>query len=114
MIYHFLPKSIYTEQFLDFICDETKAFYDSHLFLILSNNINDKDKYLNNKNIKNVFNFFSILKVFLCLKKNDRIIMHSYSHPYLYLASACCLWKLNKVAWLVWGGDLYFFNIKKN
>lgn len=114
MIYHFLPKSIYTEQFLDFMCDDINAFYDSHLFLILSNNINSKDnKYLDNKNIKNIFNFFSILKVFLCLKKNDRIIIHSYSNPYLYLASVCCCWNLSKIAWVIWGGDLYFYNMKK-
>ena len=113
MIYHFLPKSIYTEQFLDFMCDDINAFYDSHLFLILSNNINSRDKYIDNKNIKNIFNFFSILKVFLCLKKNDRIIIHSYSNPYLYLASVCCCWNLSKIAWVIWGGDLYFYNMKK-
>lgn len=114
MFYHFLPQGIYAHQFINFMRSNKKEIFNNHVFLFLSHGEKEENVTFSANDSKNVFTFFSILKFFLCLKKNDRIIIHNYSHPYLYFASACCWWKLNNVAWLVWGGDLFFFNIVKN
>lgn len=113
MIYHFLPQGIYADQFVNFMRHNRDVILGKHLYLFLSHGEKEKNISFSDNDSINVFSFFSVLKVFLFLKKTDRIIIHNYSHPYLYLVSACCWWKLNKVSWLVWGGDLYFFNIKK-
>ena len=114
MIYHFLPQGNYADQFLSFMRLNKKNFSNEHKFLFLSYGENTKNKSFCSDDSKNTFTFISILKVFLCLKKHDAVIIHNYSHPYLYLACACVWWKLGRVVWKVWGGDLYWHTeIKK-
>ena len=108
MIYHFLPQGNYADQFLSFMRLNKKKFSDAHKFLFLSYGENTENKSFCSNDSKNTFTFLSILKIFLCLKRHDAVIIHNYSHPYLYLACACVWWKLDRVVWKVWGGDLYW------
>ncbi|MEG1088236.1 MAG: TDP-N-acetylfucosamine:lipid II N-acetylfucosaminyltransferase [Bacteroidales bacterium] len=62
---------------------------------------------------KYVYNFFKLFKLFLFSKRNDRFILHSYMHPYLYLFSLLTFWNLKKMIWIIWGGDLYFYREPK-
>ena len=108
MIYHFLPQGNYADQFLSFMRLNKKNFSGEHKFLFLSYGENTENKSFCSDDSKDTFDFLSILKIFLCLKKHDAVIIHNYSHPYLYLACACVWWKLDRVVWKVWGGDLYW------
>lgn len=114
MIYHFLPQGNYADQFLSFMRMNKKSFSNEHIFLFLSYGENTENKSFCSDDSKNTFTFLSILKIFLCAKKQDAVIIHNYSHPYLYLACACVWWKLDRVVWKVWGGDLYWYTeVKK-
>ncbi|QKS92642.1 hypothetical protein [Treponema phagedenis] len=113
MVYHFFPQGIYANQFIDFMRKNTDKLYNEHKFLFLSYGETEPNKIFDSKDCANVYSFFSILKIFLFAKKDDRFIIHNYTHPYLYLSTACMCWKLKKVAWIIWGGDLYWHNSPK-
>jgi len=109
VIYHFLPGEIYTAQFINFMRINKSCLINEHLFLLLYNNHTEMS-FFDARDCKYTLSFFDILKKIFLLKKNDRIILHSYSHPYLYLALVLCWWNLHKTTWHIWGGDLYWHN----
>lgn len=116
MIYHFLSQNMYADQFLDFMRKNKDLICCEHLFLFKNNGIVtgvNKNNSFSSDDSKKIFSFFDFLKIFLFLKRNDRIIFHSYSHPYLYFVAACCWWNLHKITWIIWGGDLYWYNTTK-
>ncbi|QEJ95415.1 hypothetical protein FUT79_09485 [Treponema phagedenis] len=113
MIYHFFPQGVYADQFIDFMRINAGKLYNEHKFLFLSYGETEPNKIFDSKDCANVYSFFSILKIFLFAKKNDRFVIHNYTHPYLYLSTACMCWKLKKIAWKIWGGDLYWYNSPK-
>ena len=43
----------------------------------------EKTDILTNRKDVRYVSFFRLLKLFLLLKNNDRVILHSYSHPFL-------------------------------
>lgn len=54
------------------------------------------------------------MKLFLFSKQEDRFVLHSYMYPWLYLSCFLTPWNSKKILWVIWGGDLYFYNEEKN
>lgn len=104
MVYHICNGSIYISQFYSFSRDFVIHQDIEKQFIFLNkNNLGlkgDDVKYLS---------FIQLLKLFVSLKKNDRVILHSYNHPLLYICCFICSFKLSQFAWVIWGGDLFFY-----
>lgn len=109
MIYHICNPSIYISQFYLF-----SNKYKIHGNLDFRYIFLEKTDILTNRKDVRYVSFFRLLKLFLLLKNNDRVILHSYSHPFLYVCCFLCFFKLNRFAWVIWGGDLYFYREYKN
>lgn len=61
--------------------------------------------------IRNFILPFSNLKLYFKLKKADRIIIHSLASPWLLIYIALNRNIANKVTWVIWGKDLYFYKL---
>lgn len=111
MIYHLLSSNVYMDRFIDFMEFNKSKFDNRHCYVFTTNEIYKK---FNEKSCTNCYKLIDIIKLFVFSKKNDRFILHSYSHPWLYLVSFITFWNLKKIVWVIWGGDLYFYNEKKS
>lgn len=75
-----------------------------------------KDSYfaeigLNTKFISNFFNPFENMKLIGPLMKADKVIVHSLASPFLLLLIALSPSIGNKIHWVIWGKDLYFYQM---
>lgn len=75
-----------------------------------------KDSYfaeigLNTKFISNFFNPFENMKLIGPLIKADKVIVHSLASPFLLLLIALSPSIGNKIHWVIWGKDLYFYQM---
>lgn len=101
MIYHiFNSAGVYEKKFVEFLQENSKNIVGKHIFFFINN--------------KSIYTFFKLLKLFLFLRKRDRVVYHSLTNPFLYLLGPFFRFHLKKVTWLVWGGDLYYFINEKN
>ena len=109
MIYHIFNYGVYAKQFYSFTYSN-KVLCDIPQCFVFLNCENLEAKKMNNtlflSSFKNIFSFF------YGLKRCDKIIFHSYNHPYLYFICLLFLRKMSCASWLVWGADLYFYRIK--
>lgn len=110
MIYHILTSNIYTERFIQFMKTRRLDWVGKHQFIFVNSSKNKK-----NDEVDCIYkdNFWDLLRLFLFSKKTDRFILHAYMHPYLYLICFLAFWNQKKVSWIIWGGDLYFYDIAK-
>lgn len=75
-----------------------------------------KDSYfaeigLNTKFISNFFNPFENMKLIGPLMKAEKVIVHSLASPFLLLLIAFSPSIGNKIHWVIWGKDLYFYQM---
>jgi dTDP-N-acetylfucosamine:lipid II N-acetylfucosaminyltransferase len=110
MIYHVMPQGIYTRQFCSFMRDNKRSIFGEHTFIFLRS---FPDQLPDGNNYLAVNSFWSWSKFFFSLRITDRIIMHSYGDPWLYILCSIFRHRLRRFTWVIWGGDLYFYRIFK-
>ena len=98
----------FSEPYIEFI---NKNFNDSeHFFYHIG-----QDKRTNKVRRKNI-TFVTKLKYFILVKdmyKTERIFLHGLFSPHIVIILFIQPWLLKKCYWIVWGGDLYYYNRKK-
>ena len=109
MIYHIGEVNIYMERFVRFMRQNKTRLEGEHYYVFYGNKTpKDLD------HCKYVKNLWALLKLFLFSKQEDRFVLHSYMYPWLYLSCFLTPWNSKKILWVIWGGDLYFYNEEKN
>lgn len=111
MIYHIFNYGVYAKQFYSFTFSNGLLSGIPQCFVFLNCKNQETEKLENTfslSTLKDVFSFF------YRLRKSDKIIFHSYNHPYLYFVCFLFLHKMHYASWLIWGADLYFYRIKKD
>lgn len=104
---HYFPYEKFTLPYIQFINENYSS--EDHLFVLYG----DKVSY-SVENYENIIEFEKSLKFTLYLLKamfkSKKIIMHSLNGylTFLLMLQPCLL---KKCFWIVWGGDLYNFNI---
>lgn len=53
-------------------------------------------------------------RLFLMLHRADKVILHGLFNPRVITLLACCPWLLAKSYWVIWGGDLYAYQIMRS
>ena len=101
----------YPEKFLPEYRDFIARHFDSgqHQFLFLGcggrHHIEASNCYFMPPNV------FGYLKLFLYLLQANKIVLHGLFSEKLIFALACFWWLPKKCYWVVWGGDLYDYQI---
>lgn len=106
MLFHLVDsKSPYSLELYNFFSRYKESFNTDMTFVSYSRNV------IEEKGIQIVYitSFLDFLKLFANFKKEDRVIFHSFFHPYLYLLSVTFFWKLHLITWVIWGGDLFLY-----
>jgi dTDP-N-acetylfucosamine:lipid II N-acetylfucosaminyltransferase len=107
MIYHITGDGVYSRQFYELMRKYREVISIPQHFVF----INSVSKTtFSGRNTSTFFSFWSLFFFFIKLKKSDRVVLHSYNHPWLYILCFIFWWRLNKMAWVIWGYDLYFYN----
>jgi hypothetical protein len=93
---------------MEFVIDH---FFDEHIFL----NYYGKSQHLDtnktlNLSIKNSRNYIKILRY---LYKSKKIVIHGLFDPKLVAILFVQPWLLKKCYWVMWGGDLYYYQLRK-
>lgn len=73
-------------------------------YLELSNNV-----YLSERKISSRFKYYS--KAVMAMNKSSKIIIHGLFDPYLVVLLFSMPWLLKKSYWVMWGGDLYSYQL---
>lgn len=110
MIYHIFNYGVYAKQFYSFTYSN-KVLCDIPQCFVLLNCKNLEVRTWNN--VLLVSSFKNLFSLFYRLSEHDKVILHSYNHPYLYFLCFLFLKKIKVFSWSVWGSDLYFYRIKK-
>lgn len=94
--------------FVDFV--QTNFKFDKQIFVLFGDTTKYPIKsYENIFHIKNVKNLAFFLKN---LYKADKIILHSLFHQKIVKLLAIQPWLLKKCYWVMWGGDLYHYQLR--
>ena len=108
------------------VFNDQKKFSREYFKMLSDNGVNlsnmmlihygKKDSYfaeigLDTKFISNFFNPFANLKLIGPLLKADKVIVHSLASPFLILLIALSPSTGNKIHWVIWGKDLYFYHM---
>ncbi len=54
-----------------------------------------------------------LFEYFVTLNRSEKIIIHGLFNPRLVFALAMQPWLLKKCYWIMWGGDLYFYELRE-
>lgn len=110
-ILHLMHESIFTKNFINFI--QSESIVGHHKFFIRKKHADQRKSPNQNKSYFS-FNFFGVLKhlfkIYIELKKTDKVFLHSFQDPRFIIIFTILFNKLDKIYWVVWGGDLYSFN----
>jgi len=115
MILHIFSDAPYTKKFIEFI---NKDFDKSeHNFIVLC--INDKSKYLEFYNSQDNCIITKDKNIYFNYKEDfinaSKIIIHQLNKPVMMLSILLFAPKLfQKMIWIIWGGDVYFYKYKSN
>jgi len=108
------------------VFNDQKKFSKAFMSMLKDNNINieatqlihygKKDIFFQNIGIKTIFikNFFNPfinLRLFMPFYKADKIIVHSLASPYILLLLILFPKLGEKIYWVIWGKDLYFYHM---
>lgn len=105
MIYHLFNSGVYFNNFHRFMCENSQSIGKEQHFLILDTSS------LNNENTESCIGFIKLFNFFWSLKREDKVIIHSYSSLNLWLLCFIFQYKLSSFSWYIWGADLYFYKI---
>ena len=113
MIIHFLSDSIYSKNFIEFV--NSNFNIDEHYFIIHSSKKSNFVKFYESQT--NCVISKSFIYLFLCFNKilkSNKIIVHQLNNIKL-LIFVLLFYRnaFNKMLWVIWGGDLYFYKISK-
>lgn len=113
-ILHLGPCDKFIPPFIEFIKDNFD--FDDHLFL-LTNSMSENE-LINHSNVKlSGKGKFSIVKhyalVIRKMKQADKIILHSLFDIKIVQILFFSPWLLKKCYWVMWGGDLYSYQLGK-
>jgi hypothetical protein len=114
-----LGKTSQTFPFIDFV--QSNFNKDEHFFVLLGVDTKDKDRIQNDRYIisiskeeKSVFKLLKkIVVLILLFLRNRKIILHSLFSKQLVGFLFINPWFLKKCNWVIWGGDLYFYQKPK-
>lgn len=65
------------------------------------------------KNVIHINHAYQIFELILKLNNSKKIILHSLFNPIIVLLLFLQPWLLKKCYWIMWGGDLYYFQAPK-
>lgn len=107
---HILPMSLFSYTFIDFIID--KFDKNNHIFFLFGD-----FKELETKVADNIVRIdkkpITILRLITQMNKTDKIYFHSLFNHWLIRILLMQPWLLKKSFWLIWGGDLYYYNTRE-
>jgi hypothetical protein len=116
MFIHFTRREKFTQGYIDFINDNFNIC--EHYFILIGGEIQSHHNIKLTSNIKIIDSKILLLKnsitIFLKLKNANKIFIHGFSQPVIYVFFLIFPWLLNKCFWVIWGADLYYFTKKKN
>jgi len=100
--------------FIDFIEKNFDDFTENHLFYITGNQ--GLYPYRKRSNIiqakpGKINQLLHVLELARAIHKSDKVILHGLSNPYKNILLAFMPWVLEKCYWVIWGGDLYTYNL---
>jgi len=115
MILHLTRQEKFTRSFIDFIQENFEI--KEHFFLLVGGQQKKEFEIEDTRYIKTLKDKNNFLKYFLKFNikmyKADKIIIHGFSQPYMFIYFSLQPWLLKKTSWLLWGADLYSYKIKK-
>ena len=110
MIVHLMLNEKFTEPTIQFISDHFEAA--QHQFIIIGEgigaNITKRPNVLETPRL-----FHDIRQLTRALYRADKIIIHGLFHRRLVPYLAAQPWLLKKCNWVVWGGDLYWYQTRE-
>lgn len=112
---HKIVHCMYAEKFIDPFIDFLENNFDAsqHFFLIKKFKKYEVKFRSNIKLLDSSIGFLcELLNYFLYLNKAQKIIIHGLFNPRLVLALFLQPWLLKKCYWVMWGGDLYFYELR--
>ncbi len=109
---HVLPNSIYSKRFCDIILVDHLEKNDYLQIKIHEKSLSKGQKAERGE-------FFSkkgwiLFKYLIFLNRKDRIIFHSFTNPRHYIMLLFFPWHLDKIVWIMWGGDIYSYPFFEN
>lgn len=107
---HLIPNDKFTEQYIEFVNNNFEV--SDHLFLILGEGIGAKITSRNNVKTINK-DFTSLVLLVQNMYKSKKIYLHGLFYPYLVFMLFLQPWLFKKANWIIWGGDLYWYNSEK-
>ncbi|WP_024931129.1 TDP-N-acetylfucosamine:lipid II N-acetylfucosaminyltransferase [Methylophilus sp. OH31] len=66
------------------------------------------------KNVIHFKHFYQIFELIVKMNSSKKIVLHSLFNPLIVLLLFLQPWLLKKCYWIMWGGDLYCFQNKRN
>jgi dTDP-N-acetylfucosamine:lipid II N-acetylfucosaminyltransferase len=111
MIIHFISDSIYTRNFIEFV----NSYFDprGHFFVIYGGKESSFNEfYINQPNCQLSKSALDFILGYKKIKNSSRIVIHQLNNIKLMLFILFCYHKaFDKIIWVIWGGDLYFYKI---
>jgi len=105
---HIAPSDKFLPDFINFLSENFD--YSKHLFLLGPN-----DQNLTFKKSKNIFflkkNITSLVRVIISMNYSNKIILHGLSDKFIILLLFIQPWLLKKCYWIIWGADLYTYQL---
>lgn len=100
----------FTAPYIDFVNNNFNQ--KDHLFLIIVNNINEK--VISGENVKKVTkDLKSLFLILIYMYRFKKIFLHGLFIRKVVLILFLQPWLIKKSNWIVWGGDLYEYRIRK-
>lgn len=112
-IIHCMHAEKFIKPFIDFLAENFVNFELNHNFFITGNlekySIKIRSNLLSSQDSKLVF----YAKLAFAMNKADKIILHSLFDMRLIMLLAIQPWLLKRCYWVIWGGDLYSYQLGK-
>lgn len=110
---HIMHESKFVSDYINLIFE--KFIFEEHYFIILSRNKNKKIPFIEKDNVQIIENSFLDLLKILSIKSNiaKKIIIHGLFEYKIIVFLLLQFWLLKKSYWVLWGGDLYFYENRK-
>jgi hypothetical protein len=113
MIHHLLPASPYTTRFLELLADHPEAFPpDEHVFWLEDSRAPGSRSAVGGGLRRHVVGRWGFLRAFAAARGEDRVVIHQLSDPRLLLYLFVFRTAARKCAWMIWGGDVYYFRYR--
>jgi len=115
MILHIFSDAPYTHKFINFIKENFNS--DEHFFIILCNN--PKSKFIDFYKSQDNCSITSSKKIYFNYKNKfqeaNQVLIHQLNKPVM-MASLLLFYpsSFQKIVWIIWGGDVYFYKYKTN